>query len=219
MWPADFGNAASCKRDGKAPVLKLLLRVLLPLAAVSTLAACERLMQDMYDQPRYKAQAPSSLWPDGASARPPEAGTVAFSAGAAAAAAAGRRQETMPGRQTPTANPLPVSDATLARGRQRYDIYCAACHGAAGEGDGIVVQRGFPRPPSLHTDKLRAAPDAYIYTVITNGIGIMYPHADRVAPHDRWAIALYIRALQLSQHATLDDALPAEREQLRRGAR
>jgi mono/diheme cytochrome c family protein len=99
---------------------------------------------------------------------------------------------------------LPVTRALLARGQQRYNIYCAPCHGRSGDGAGMVVQRGFPAPPSYHTERLRRAADSHFYQVISDGYGVMYPYADRVTPHDRWAIVAYIRALQLSQHATRD---------------
>jgi mono/diheme cytochrome c family protein len=107
-------------------------------------------------------------------------------------------------------NPLPLTLTTLARGRDRFDVYCAPCHSIVGDGDGMVVRRGFPRPPSYHTDRLRKAPDAHFYSVITNGYGVMYAYADRVSPADRWAIVAYIRALQLSQNARIGD-VPADR--------
>src|SRR5205823_15043450 len=100
------------------------------------------------------------------------------------------------------------------RGRQRFEINCSPCHGRTGQGNGMIVQRGFPAPPSYHIDRLRQAPVGHFYDVITQGYGIMYSYAERVAPADRWAIAAYIRALQLSQHATLADLSPNERAQL-----
>ncbi|MGA9420817.1 MAG: cytochrome c, partial [Rhodanobacteraceae bacterium] len=99
------------------------------------------------------------------------------------------------------ANPLPVTPQLLARGRERFDIYCAPCHSRVGDGDGMIARRGFPAPPSYHAQRLRKAPDSHFYDVISNGYGVMYPYADRVAPDDRWAIVAYIRALQVSQHA------------------
>jgi mono/diheme cytochrome c family protein len=99
----------------------------------------------------------------------------------------------------------PVTLALLERGQDRFRIYCTPCHSELGDGRGMVVQRGFPPPPSYHIDRLRQAPVQHFYDVITNGYGAMYSFADRVQPEDRWAIAAYIRALQRSQHATLAD--------------
>ena len=97
--------------------------------------------------------------------------------------------------------PFPVTDALLARGQARYDIFCSECHDRAGTGNGLVVQRGFSRPPSLHIDRLRAAPVGYIFDVITNGLGNMPSYSVQVSAPDRWAIIAYVRALQLSQNA------------------
>ena len=96
--------------------------------------------------------------------------------------------------------PPPLSLALLQRGQQRFRIACTPCHSELGDANGMVVQRGFPAPPSYHTDRLRQAPTQHFYDVITHGYGAMYSFADRVSPQDRWAIAAYIRALQLSQH-------------------
>jgi mono/diheme cytochrome c family protein len=104
----------------------------------------------------------------------------------------------------------------LERGRERFDIFCAPCHSVAGDGDGMIARRGFPHPPSFHIDRLRDAPDAYIYSVITNGYGAMFPYANRVPADDRRAIIAYIRALQLSQHAGAADLQPQARAQLER---
>ncbi|MGH8797704.1 MAG: c-type cytochrome, partial [Caldimonas sp.] len=105
-------------------------------------------------------------------------------------------------------------EALLLRGQERYTIYCMPCHSPAGDGDGPVVRRGFPAPPSYHSERLRGAPDRHYYDVITHGYGVMYPYADRVAPADRWAIVAYIRALQLSQHAPVAALPPELRAQL-----
>jgi mono/diheme cytochrome c family protein len=108
----------------------------------------------------------------------------------------------------------PVTMALLERGRQRFDINCAPCHGRTGEGDGMIVQRGFPRPPSYHIDRLRNVPTQHFYDVITHGYGVMYAYADRVEPADRWAIAAYIRALQASASASLADVPADKRSEL-----
>jgi mono/diheme cytochrome c family protein len=113
--------------------------------------------------------------------------------------------------------PAPVPRVTLAlleRGQERYRIYCAPCHSELGDGNGMIVQRGFPPPPSFHIERLRAAPPQHFYDVMTQGYGAMYAFAERVQPADRWAIAAYIRALQRSQNASLADLSPAEREAL-----
>ena len=96
----------------------------------------------------------------------------------------------------------------IERGRERFNIHCAVCHGFSGAGDGMIVQRGFPTPPSFHSDRLRAAPAGHFFDVMTRGYGVMYPYASRVPPEDRWAIVAYVRAIQLSQNATLADVPP-----------
>lgn len=115
-----------------------------------------------------------------------------------------------------SAEPVPpLTMALLQRGRQRFDIYCSPCHSVVGDGDGMIVRRGFPPPPNYTDGRLLKAPLQHFYDVITNGYGVMYPYAARVAPNDRWAIAAYIRALQLSQHDTVADLSPAEQAKLR----
>ncbi|MDQ4074991.1 MAG: cytochrome c [Chloroflexota bacterium] len=111
-------------------------------------------------------------------------------------------------------SPLPVTAELLAEGQERYDIFCSPCHGFAGYGNGMIVQRGFPPPSSLHEQRLRDVPDSHLYNVITNGIGVMYPYASRVPPAERWAIVAYIRALQLSQNAAVEDIPIEERAAL-----
>jgi mono/diheme cytochrome c family protein len=109
--------------------------------------------------------------------------------------------------------PPPVTMALLRRGQQRFDIYCSPCHGRNGEGDGMIVQRGFPRPLSYYNDTLRNAPNQLFYDVITHGYGAMYSYADRVEPKDRWAIVAYIRALQASASASPSD-VPADKRSM-----
>ena len=115
--------------------------------------------------------------------------------------------------------PFPVTRAVLERGRARFNIYCSPCHDYTGSGRGMIVQRGFPPPPSYHIERLRQAPAGHFFEVMTNGYGAMYSYAGRITPEDRWAIVAYIRALQLSQHATLDDVPAEERQQLASGAK
>ncbi len=117
-------------------------------------------------------------------------------------------------RDEAAAHPPPVTDALLARGRERYDIYCAPCHGLSGDADGIIVHHGFPAPPSYHSAALLKAPASTFFDAITNGYGVMYSYAARISPRDRWAIVAYIRALQLSRHAKLAD-VPDAAEHLR----
>ena len=178
------------------------------LAAAALLFGCEKAVRNMYEQPKYKPLDGATLWPDGQSARPLESGVVVRSAGAMAASSSGRLGEQQLGMQADLA---PATLDTLRRGRERYDIYCAPCHSVSGDGDGMVVRRGFPAPRTLHSDRLRSAPDSVLYDAITDGYGVMYPFADRIAPGDRWAIVAYVRALQLSQHARLDDVPQEER--------
>jgi mono/diheme cytochrome c family protein len=110
--------------------------------------------------------------------------------------------------------PIQITRETLTRGRERFDIYCSPCHGRTGDGQGMIPQRGFPAPPSYHIDRLRQAPVGHFFDVITRGYGIMYPHAARVAPADRWAIVAYIRVLQASQNAVIADVPTDARAQL-----
>jgi mono/diheme cytochrome c family protein len=144
---------------------------------------------DMARQPRQSVYAPA------ASPAAVPADTVEFRAAAG-----------------PTVPPLTL--ALLERGRERFHIDCAPCHSELGDGRGMIVQRGFPPPPSYHIDRLRDAPPAYIVQVITEGHGAMYSFAERVQPQDRWAIAAYVKALQRSQHASLADLPPAARASL-----
>jgi mono/diheme cytochrome c family protein len=182
------------------------------IALAAGLGGCERIVQNMYEQPKLKAASTSPLWSDGLASRPAPPGAVARALGEPAADASGRRGDaavrTLDAADLQQTLPAVTPPALLARGQARYAIYCAPCHSPLGDGDGWVVRRGFPRPPSYHEARLRNAPDRHFFDVIGNGYGIMYGYADRVAPADRWAIVAYIRALQLSQHAAIA-ALPA----------
>ena len=187
--------------------MKLATYGLLLLAAV--FSSCR---QDMYNQPKAKPDSETEFFKDGTSARPIPAHTVQHGGA--------RENEALYTGLTNKALvaqlPLRLTPDLLSRGRERFDIFCAICHGASGDGNGQVVQRGFPAPPSYHLDRLRNAPIGHFYDVITNGYGVMYSYASRIEPNDRWAIAAYIRALQLSQHANLDDLPPNERQRLER---
>jgi mono/diheme cytochrome c family protein len=166
------------------------------------LAGCHR---DMYVQPYKRPLSPSPMFEDQAASRPLVANTVARED----AANLGPAQTGWQNGQLVLDIPVPVTPLLIARGQERYGIYCALCHGADGYGQGMIVERGFPAPPSFHTDRLRQAPAGHFFDVMTRGYGVMYPYASRVSPEDRWAITAYIRALQLSQHAPAA-ALPAD---------
>jgi mono/diheme cytochrome c family protein len=162
--------------------------------------------QDMHDQPKYVPLRQSTFFGDQRSSRPFVAGTVAR----------GHLREDallhtgkVNGADA-TVFPFAVDQTVMARGRERYDISCSPCHGRTGQGDGMIVRRGFRRPPTFHQDRLRTAPVGQIFDVITNGFGAMPDYASQVQAADRWAIIAYVRALQLSGHATLAD-VPAER--------
>lgn len=176
---------------------------------VFALSSCR---QDMYNQPKAKAYSQSDFFRDGTSARPLPSHTVEYHGAQANEAFYTGLDGGVLLAQLPA--PLSLTPELLKRGRERYEIYCAVCHGLAGAGNGEVVQRGYPAPPSYHTDRLRNAPLGHFFDVITNGYGAMYSYAARVEPNDRWAIAAYIRALQLSQQASTGDIPPAEQKVL-----
>lgn len=149
----------------------------------------------------------SEFFKNGASARHPVAGTVAR--GALKEDSLYWRGEV--GGQLAGGFPSAVDVATLRRGQERFNIFCAACHGRVGDGRGMIVARGFPAPETYHQERLRKAPPGYFFGVITHGYGVMPSYADRVPVADRWAIIAYIRALQLSQDADLSD-VPADKK-------
>jgi hypothetical protein len=164
----------------------------------------------MHDQPRFEPLEPSDFFEDNRSARPYVRGTVARG---------GLRQDEhlyrgRVGGELADTIPFSVTRQTLERGRERFDIFCAPCHGRLGTGQGVIVQRGFRPPPSFHEDRLREMPVGHFFDVITNGFGTMKDYASRVPVEDRWAISAYIRALQFSQNANLDDVPSAERQRL-----
>jgi hypothetical protein len=177
---------------------------------VLTLAILTGCRQDMHDQPKYKALAPSSFFSDERSARPLVPGTVARGE-------LREDAELYQGRvdgKLVDAFPFPVTKQILERGQERYNIYCVPCHDLVGNGQGMVVKRGFRAPPSYHIERLRQSPAGYFYDVITNGFGAMQDYSMQVPVRDRWAIVAYIRALQLSQHASLNDVAETDRGKL-----
>ncbi|HJV26909.1 MAG TPA: cytochrome c [Aromatoleum sp.] len=190
--------------------------------ACLTVVGCEKSMQDMYDQPRHKPFAESSLFADGSSARTTPEGTAPHADGPFAGTSSGRlgTEDVERDRAATAAAGIPyaVTRAVLERGRERFTIYCQPCHSPVGDGDGLIVRRGFPAPPSFHIERLRSAPDRHFFEVITRGYGVMYPYADRVRPEDRWAIVAYIRALQLSQGAKAAELPDEVRRELAQAA-
>lgn len=177
--------------------------------AIAALAAigCHR---DMQDQPRYEAYEASTFFADGMASRPLLPGTVARGQlQEDEAFQTGKREGQMVADV-----PLEIDRALLERGQQRFNIYCAVCHAPSGQGDGMIVQRGFRQPPSFHQDRLRNVPAGHIYDVITNGFGGMPSLKGQIPPQDRWAIVAYVRVLQMSQNATMDDVPSSRRESL-----
>jgi mono/diheme cytochrome c family protein len=172
-------------------------------AALTTVLAAG--CSNMKKQPNAHEDDPSKHFADGTSSRLPPPNTVAHGSTSRLAADAFDDHAL----ESITTPPVPLTRDLLARGQQRYTIYCAVCHGADGYGAGIVPRRGFPHPPSFHDERLRQANIGHFVEVMTNGYGMMYPYRDRVIESDRWAIAAYIRALQRSQHATIAD-VPAD---------
>ena len=177
---------------------------LLPVVVMA--AALIGCRQDMHDNPRYEPLEATTFFADGGASRTFVANTVARGT---------LREDThlYQGRvngQLATTFPMPVTAQVMARGQERFNVFCSPCHGRTGSGNGMVVQRGFRAPPSYHEDRLRNAPVGYFFDVMTNGFGAMQDYASQVPVADRWAIAAYIRALQLSQRATLAD-VPANR--------
>jgi mono/diheme cytochrome c family protein len=172
------------------------------LILVLATSACR---QDMHDQPRYKPLAATDFFGDGRSARPEVEGTVARG-----------HLRIDQARYTGKVNsedvdyfPFEITRADLERGQQRFNVYCSPCHSRVGDGNGMVVRRGFRQAASYHTDRMIKAPVGHFFDVITNGFGAMPSYASRVEPDDRWRIAAYIRVLQLSENTTLDQ-VPAD---------
>ena len=190
-----------------------LIRLAAFVAAAVLLSGCD--LQDMYRQPKTEPYMSSPVFPDGTSARPLEADTVArghlrtnevFYTGK------------LNGKEV-DALPFPVTKAVLLRGQERFDIFCSPCHDRAGNGNGMIVQRGYRRPPSYHTPQMRAMALGHFFDVISNGFGVMPDYAAQIPAEDRWAIAAYVRTLQFSQYAPLADVPAKERQKLKEPAK
>ncbi len=189
-FPRAFRNA-----PGRANQLRRGAVLVLLATAVT---ACR---QDMHDQPKYRPLRESEIFADKRSARPLVAGTVARGT---------LREDAVlytgkVGNDFVTEIPVTVTAELLERGQTQYQVFCSPCHGRTGRGDGMVVQRGFKKPSSYHTDRLRQMPIGYLYDVMTNGFGAMSDYSAQVPPPERWAIAAYVRALQYSQYAPAAD--------------
>ena len=221
---------------GQGPVVALTLGIAL------LFSGCR---QDMHDQPRYKTFAASPFFADGQASRPPVRGTVArgtltddslLYTGKLDAKMAGTAQPVNPASGTvqPAAGstapdktgqgfadlfPFPITAEVLDRGETNYNVFCSVCHDRVGTGEGMVVRRGYRKPPSYHTDRLRKAPAGYFFDVITNGFGAMPDYAAQIAPADRWAVVAYVRALQISQNSAVADVPAEKRAELEKGRR
>jgi mono/diheme cytochrome c family protein len=217
-------------------------RTLIPLLLLIAGACSSACRQDMHDQPKYRPLRPVDqigTINDGRSARPSLEGTVARgelrddvefytgklagfnqNAPASSAGPASQGADQSGSAATPelqgfvTDFPFQITEANLNRGQERFNIYCSVCHGPLGDGGGMIPKRGFRKPPSYHDDRLRKAPIGYFFDVITNGFGNMPDYSAQVEPIDRWRIIAYIRALQLSQSASVADVPPDKREEL-----
>jgi mono/diheme cytochrome c family protein len=198
-WASAFGV-----RTGRRPRGAAIVPVLGCVAAILLLTGCR---QDMHDQPKFKPFAKSDFYDDQRSARPAVEGTIARGQ-----LRADELFETGKVGGQPSAQfPFVVTASVLERGRDRYNIFCSPCHGRMGQGDGMIVRRGFRRPPSFHQDRLVQAPAGYLFDVTTRGFGLMPDYATQVPAADRWAIIAYVRVLQRSQRATVADVPGADR--------
>ena len=177
----------------------------LPLCLV--LVACH---VDMYDQPKYAPNQPSAFFEDGRAMRPPVENSVPIgSFQPDSALNTGKLNG-----ELATELPMELTAALLERGQTRYNAYCAPCHGLGGDGNGVIAYRGGIQVPGFHNERLRTVAIGYYFDVITNGINRMYSYANRIPPEDRWAVAAYVRALQLSQYADVNELTAEERQQL-----
>lgn len=185
----------------------------LPAAAIVLMAAVGGCRQDMHDQPRYEPLEASDFFADGRASRPPVEGTVAR----------GQLRDDdhlyygkVEGAFV-RSFPFPISTDVMRRGRERFDIYCSPCHDRLGTGRGMVVRRGLAEAATFHQDRLRKVEEGYLFDVVTNGFGRMSGYAAQIPVRDRWAIVAYVRALQLSQSASIDDVPEPWRSKLEQG--
>jgi hypothetical protein len=185
---------------------------LLPALFVCTLAfsGCgdTTLRQDMANQPRHNPLSPATFFPDGRSERPVIDNTVVRGA---------INEDPLLTPKESNTFPLPLTKDLLARGQDRYNIFCSPCHGLQGDGNGMVTLRGMKHPPTYHQERLRNEPNGYFFDVITNGFGAMSGYSMQLEPRDRWAIVSYVRALQLSRNAPVGELPPNLREKLMAG--
>ena len=184
-----------------------LVTAVVSLAMLLTLSACQ---QKMANQPRYDPLEASDFFEDGMSARPRVEGTVARGELVTDPLLATGKVN----GQLTNGYPFAITAEVIDRGHERYDIFCSECHGRVGDGNGMIPARGYRRPPSFHTETVRDQPTGHFFDVMTNGFGAMPPYGTMITPQDRWAIVAYIRALQLSQHATVADVPVADRAKL-----
>lgn len=175
---------------------------LLSICSACLLASCT----DMYDQPKERPLQESNYFADGSS-RPLVEGTVARGY-------ANTDELMYKGKisgKLVDVFPFAITSEVVRRGQDRFNVFCAPCHGRLGDGEGMIVKRGFPKPPSFHADSIRALPAGFYFDVITNGFGRMYSYAPSILTEDRWAIIAYVRALQLSQHSPVSSLKDSER--------
>jgi mono/diheme cytochrome c family protein len=177
--------------------------------ALIALVGCHR---DMYDQPRLEPLEKNTFFDDGRASRPLVEGVVEYGAIPPDSVILTGKVN---GQLTDELPPgIELNAALLKRGEQRFNVFCSNCHGHSGDGDGMIVLRGYRKPPTYHSERLRGTPIGHFFDVATNGFGVMPSYASQIPVEDRWAIAAYIRALQLTQYAKLDDVPEAERQQL-----
>jgi cytochrome c553 len=187
------------------PLQKLMM---LTTVAIFAIAGCR---QQMADQPHQRPLEPSNFFDDGMASRPAEPGTVARPGRAQNE----QRLDSKADGKLIDGFPFEVTMEVLARGQERYEIFCSPCHDRLGNGQGMIVRRGFTPARSFHDPRLRDAPAGHFFQVMTQGFGVMPSYANQLSEHDRWAVIAYIRALQLSRNARLDQLPPEDREKMK----